>query len=104
MSQVAVNSTMTMSDPESESLLYSMLVFLMLLGLLMVEAGCVRSKNAASVFLRGLASLMISLVTSWICGYMFAHSSGHYLIGYDSNYSILHRVPEVRILIELNSQ
>ena len=100
MSQVAANSTMTTSDPESESLLYSMLVFLMLLGLLMIEAGCVRSKNAASVFLRGLASLMISLVTSWICGFMFAHSSGHYLIGYDSNYSTLHRVPEVRILIE----
>ena len=89
---------MTMTD--SESLLYSMLVFLMLLGLLMIEAGCVRSKNAASVFLRGLASLMISLVTSWICGYMFAHSSGHYLIGYDSNFSTLHRVPEVRILFQ----
>jgi len=85
---------MTKTDSESESLLFSMLLFLMLLGLLMIEAGCVRSKNAASVFLRGLASLMISLVTSWICGYMFAHSSGHYLIGYDSNFSTLHRVPE----------
>ena len=88
-----------MTDHESWSLFCSMLVFLMFLGLLMIEAGCVRSKNAASVFLRGLASLTISLVTSWICGFMFAHSSGHYLIGFDSNYSTLHRVPEVTILI-----
>jgi len=86
------NSIMT--DHEAWSLLCSMLVFLMFLGLLMIEAGCVRSKNAASVFLRGLATLTISLVTSWICGFMFAHSSGHYLIGFDSNYSTLHRVPE----------
>ena len=88
-----------MTDHEAWSLLCSMLVFLMFLGLLMIEAGCVRSKNAASVFLRGLACLTISLVTSWICGFMFAHSSGHYLIGFDSNYSTLHRVPEVTILI-----
>ena len=86
-----------MPYPDEFRLLYSMLVFLMFLGLLMIEAGCVRSKNVASVFLRGLATLTISLVTSWICGFMFALSSGHYLIGYDSDYATLHRVSEVRI-------
>lgn len=86
----------TMKDNELWSLLCSMLVFLMFLGLLMIEAGCVRSKNVASVFFRGLASLTISLVTSWICGFMFAHSSGHYLIGYDSNFATLHQVQEVK--------
>ena len=83
------------TDQDSWTLLCSLLVLLMVLGLHMIEAGCVRSKSVASVFLRNLASLTICLVTSWICGFMFAHSSGHYLIGHDYNYSTLYKVPQV---------
>ena len=71
---------------------YSLLVFLMLIGLQMIEAGSVRSKNVSSVFLRGIATLTISIVCSWICGFMFCFSKGHYLLGYDSDYLTLNKV------------
>jgi len=67
----------------------------MMLGLQMIEAGSVRSKNVSSVFLRGLASLTICIICSWLTGYMFTHSSGHYLLGYDADYLILHNVTTV---------
>ena len=70
----------------------SMTVLLMLLGLQMIEAGSVRSKNVSSVFMRGLASLTIVIICSWLTGFMFTHSSGHYLLGYDPDYLILHNV------------
>ena len=69
-----------------------MLVLLMLIGLQMIEAGSVRSKNVSSVFLRGIATLTISIGCSWICGFMFCFSKGHYLLGYDSDYLALTKV------------
>jgi len=81
-----------MDENTSMSPLYSMLVLLMLIGLQMIEAGSVRSKNVSSVFLRGIATLTISIGCSWICGFMFCFSKGHYLLGYDSDYLALTKV------------
>ena len=72
--------------------LCTLTVLLMLLGLQMIEAGSVRSKNVSSVFMRGLASLTICIICSWLTGFMFTHSAGHYLLGYDPDYLILHNV------------
>ena len=85
-----------MMEEKESSMFYTicaMLVLLMMLGLQMIEAGSVRSKNVSSVFMRGFATLTISLICSWICGYMFTYSDGHYLLGYDHDYLILHKVP-----------
>jgi len=71
-----------------------LLVLLLQLGLQLVEAGSVRSKNTAAVFMRGLACLTISVVLSWVCGYSFTFSSGHFLIGLDSNVFGLHHVQD----------
>eukprot|EP00092_Neocalanus_flemingeri_P030473 GFUD01033079.1.p1 GENE.GFUD01033079.1~~GFUD01033079.1.p1 ORF type:complete len:174 (-),score=35.62 GFUD01033079.1:71-592(-) len=71
-----------------------LLVLLLLLGLQLVEAGSVRKKNNSGVFMRGLACLTISLVTSWVCGYAFSFSPGHYLLGYSSGWFGLHSVPD----------
>ena len=83
--------------PEADELrvLCGLCSLLLVLGQLMYECGQVRSKNASSVFLRGLATLTLSLVTSWVAGFALAHSSGHYLIGHDYNYSTLYKVPQV---------
>ena len=81
-------------ESNSPSIIFSMLVLLMLIGIQMIEAGSVRSKNVSSVFLRGLATLTISLVCSWICGYMFTHTSGHFFLGYNSDYLTLNKVPD----------
>ena len=80
------------SDEDNSRLIWSLCVLLMVLGLQMIEAGCVRTKNVASVFMRGFASFTISIISSWLCGFMFSHSSGHYLLGYDSDYLILYNV------------
>jgi len=71
-----------------------LLVLLLQLGLQLVEAGSIRSKNTSAVFMRGLACLTISLVISWVCGYSFSFSSGHYLLGYSSGWFGLHSVPD----------
>jgi len=68
------------------------LVLLLQLGLQLVEAGSIRSKNTSTVFMRGLACLTISVVITWVCGYSFTFSPGHYLLGYDSNWFGLHKV------------
>ena len=84
-------------EEQENSMFYTIcavLVLLMMLGLQMIEAGSVRAKNVSSVFMRGFASLTISIICSWICGYMFTFSEGHYLLGYDHDYLILHKVPQ----------
>ena len=70
-----------------------LLVLLLQLGLQLVEAGSVRKKNSSAIFMRGLACLTISLLTSWVCGYSFSFSPGHYLLGYSSGWFGLHSVP-----------
>ena len=70
-----------------------LLVILMYLGLLLIEAGSVRSKNVSTVFTRGLACFAISIVLFWICGYAFAVSPGHSFIGFHPDFFGLHSLP-----------
>ena len=71
-----------------------LLVLFLLIGLQLVEAGSVRMKNTSAVFMRGIACLTISLLTSWVCGYSFTFSPGNFLLGYSSNWFGLHSVPD----------
>jgi len=69
------------------------LVLLLHLGLLLVEAGAVRRKNVASVFTRGLACLMVTVVLSWVCGFALAMSEGNPFVGTSTGYFGLHTLP-----------
>lgn len=69
------------------------LVLLLHLGLLLVEAGAVRRKNVASVFTRGLACLMVTVVLSWVCGFALAMSEGNPFVGTSTGYFGLHALP-----------
>ena len=99
--QDATNSPSTILMPTEDPSLPAVIqvfsglfVLLLQLGLQLVEAGSIRSKNTSAVFMRGLACLTISVVISWVCGYAFSFSSGHYLLGYSSGWFGLHSVPD----------
>ena len=70
-----------------------LLVIFLYLGLLLVEAGSVRSKNVSTVFTRGLACFTISVIISWVCGFAFALSPGHSFIGFHPDFFGLHSLP-----------
>ena len=63
-----------------------LLVTLFYLGLLLVEAGSVRSKNVSTVFTRGFTCFTISVVIFWVCGFAFALSPGHVFIGFHPDF------------------
>ena len=71
----------------------SLCVLLLHLGLQLVEAGSVRSRSVSSVMMRGLASLTLTLITTWVCGYCFAFSPGGPMLGTDPGYLVLTRLP-----------
>ena len=83
------------SDAEESmfAVVCGLLVILLYLGLLLIEAGSVRSKNVSTVFTRGLACFAISIVLFWICGYAFAVSPGHSFIGFHPDFFGLHSLP-----------
>ena len=70
-----------------------LLVILLYLGLLLVEAGSVQSKNVSTVFTRGFACFTISVVIFWVCGFSFAISPGHSFIGFHPDFFGLHSLP-----------
>ena len=69
------------------------LVLLSYLGLLLVEAGSVRSKNVASIFTRGFVCLALTIVIFWMFGYAFAFSTGHPFIGFWDKFGLGSVVP-----------
>ena len=71
----------------------SLCVLLLQLGLQLVEAGSVRSKSVSSVMMRGLTSLTLAIIASWICGYCFAWSSGGPMLGTDPGHLVLTKLP-----------
>ena len=81
-------------DSSIMQVMCGLFVLFLQLGLQLVEAGSIRSKNTSTVFMRGLGCLTISVVISWVCGYAFSFSPGHYLLGYDSNWFGLHKVDD----------
>ena len=87
-------NSMSPLDSSMMQVLSGLFVLILLLGLQLVEAGSTRSKNTSTVFMRGLACLTITVVISWVCGYSFTFSPGHYLLGYDSNWFGLHKVSD----------
>ena len=58
-------------------------------GLQLVEVGSVRSRSVSSVMMRGLASLTLTVITTWVCGYCFAFSPGGAMLGTDPGYLVL---------------
>jgi len=74
-------------------LVCSLCLLLLHLGLQLVEAGSVRSKSVSSVMMRGLTSLTLATISSWMCGYCFAWSSGGPMLGTDPAYLTLTNLP-----------
>ena len=59
----------------------SILVLLGLVGVSLLEAGSVRSKNTASILTRHLVSLLATILIFWILGYAMAFGDGHFFVG-----------------------
>ena len=59
----------------------SVLVLLGLVGISLLEAGSVRSKNTASILTRHLVSLLATILIFWILGYAMAFGDGHFFVG-----------------------
>jgi len=90
---MSVDTTPTSSWLE---LVSSLCLLLLQLGLHLLEAGSVRSKNVSSVMMRGLSSLALTITASWVCGYCFAWSNGGPVLGSDPAYLVLTNLPTSR--------
>ena len=75
----------------------SLCVLLLHLGLQLVEAGSVRSRSVSSVMMRGLTSLTLTVITTWVCGYCFAFSPGGPMLGTDPAYLVLTSLPSTNL-------
>ena len=75
----------------------SLCILLLHLGLQLVEAGSVRSRSVASVMMRGLTSLTLTIITTWMCGYCFAFSPGGPILGTDPGYLVLTSLPSTAL-------
>ncbi|XP_060063855.1 putative ammonium transporter 1 [Ylistrum balloti] len=60
----------------------AIMIFLMQGGFAMLEAGCVRSKNATNILIKNLLDAFIAGFAYWLVGYAFALGEGNTFIGH----------------------